>query len=98
MVIEVTVLRGRFRAAVKAARSVALTWALNCALACAVAAALCAQQLKLNLNHLAAIASNSVDISLNNSMLQFAAKFLDGKDPDEAAVKKHSLAHAVVSR
>jgi hypothetical protein len=29
-----------------------------------------------------------VDISLNGSMLQFAAKFLDGKDPDEARVKK----------
>jgi hypothetical protein len=62
------------------------------ALACAIAAALCAglyaQQLKLNLDHLAAKASDSVDVSLNNSMLQFAGKFLDGKDPDEAAVKK----------
>ena len=29
-----------------------------------------------------------MDISLNGSMLQFAAKFLDGKDPDEARVKK----------
>lgn len=58
------------------------------ALACGVAAALWAQQLKLNLDHLAAKASDSVDVSLNNSMLQFAAKFLDGKDPDEAAVKK----------
>jgi len=58
------------------------------ALACALAAALCAQQLKLNLDHLSAKASGSFDISLNNSMLQFAGKFLDGKDPDEAAVKK----------
>jgi ABC-type amino acid transport substrate-binding protein len=68
----------------KTVRSVALAWAL----ACAITAALYAQQLKLNLDHLAAKASDSVDISLNNSMLQFAAKFLDGKDPDEAAVKK----------
>ena len=29
-----------------------------------------------------------MDISLNGSMLQFAAKFLDGKDADEARVKK----------
>jgi hypothetical protein len=47
-----------------------------------------AQQIKLNLDHLAAKAADSVDISLNGSMLQFAAKFLDGKDPDEAHVKK----------
>ena len=55
-------------------------------------AALCsglwAQQLKLNLDHLTGKASNVVDISLSGPMLQFAAKFLDGKDPDEAAVKK----------
>lgn len=47
-----------------------------------------AQQLKLNLDHLAAKAADSVDINLNGSLLQFAAKFLDGKDPDEAKVKK----------
>lgn len=47
-----------------------------------------AQQLKLNLDHLAARAADSVDISLNGSMLQFAAKFLDGKSEDEAKVKK----------
>ena len=47
-----------------------------------------AQQIKLNLDHLAAKAADSVDISLNGSMLQFAAKFLDGKDADEARVKK----------
>src|SRR5205085_4779222 len=47
-----------------------------------------AQQIKLNLDHLAAKAADSVDISLNGSMLQFAAKFLDGKDPDEARTKK----------
>jgi len=53
----------------------------------AVAAILPAQQIKLNLEHLAAKASDSVDISLNGSTLQFAAKFLDGQDPDEAKVK-----------
>src|SRR5207302_1818079 len=53
-----------------------------------LAFALCAQQFKFNLDHLAAKASDSVDVSLNSSMLQFAGKFLDGKDPDEAQVKK----------
>ena len=52
------------------------------------AATLCAQQFKFNLDHLASKASDSVDLSLNGSTLQFAAKFLDGKDPDEAKVKK----------
>ena len=52
------------------------------------ATALYAQQFKFNLDHLAAKASESVDLSLNGSTLQFAAKFFDGKDPDEAKVKK----------
>jgi hypothetical protein len=47
-----------------------------------------AQQFKLNLDHLAAKASNVVDISLSGPMLQFAGKFLDSKDPDQATVKK----------
>jgi len=47
-----------------------------------------AQPLRLNLDHLASKASDSVDITLNGSTLQFAAKFLDSKDPDEAKVKK----------
>jgi hypothetical protein len=47
-----------------------------------------AQQFKFNLDHLAGKASNVVDISLSGPMLQFAAKFLDGKNADEAAVKK----------
>ena len=47
-----------------------------------------AQQFHLNLDHLAAKASDSVDISLTGSTLQFAGKFLDGSDPDEAKVKK----------
>lgn len=47
-----------------------------------------AQQFKFNLEHLEAKASDSVDVSLNGSTLQFAAKFLDDKDADEAKVKK----------
>lgn len=58
------------------------------ALLLAIAGLLPGQQLKLDLDHLAAKASDSVDISLNGSTLQFAAKFLDAKDPDEAKVKK----------
>ena len=61
---------------------------LTLALGGALAATLWAQQFKFNLDHLSSKASDSVDISLNTSMLQFAAKFLDGKDPDEARVKK----------
>ena len=58
------------------------------ALGTALAATLWAQQFKFNLDHLQAKASDSVDISLNSSMLQFAGKFFDGKDPDEVKVKK----------
>jgi hypothetical protein len=47
-----------------------------------------AQQFKFNLERLEAKASDMVDVALNGSTLQFAAKFLDGKDPDEAKVKK----------
>jgi hypothetical protein len=47
-----------------------------------------AQQFQFNLDHLASKASETVDISLNGSMLQFAAKFLDAKDPDQNKVKK----------
>ena len=61
---------------------------LTLALGGALAATLWAQQFKFNLDHLSSKASDSVDISLNTSMLQFAGKFLDGKDPDEAKVKK----------
>src|ERR1022692_3122883 len=61
---------------------------LTLALGGALAATLWAQQFKFNLDHLSSKASDSFDVSLNSSMLQFAAKFLDGKDPDEAKVKK----------
>ena len=53
-----------------------------------LAAALGAQQLQINLEHLAAKASETVDVSLNGATLQFAAKFLDNKDPEEVKVKK----------
>jgi hypothetical protein len=52
------------------------------------AALLCAQQFKFDLGRLEAKASNTVDLSLDGSTLQFAAKFLDGKDSNEARVKK----------
>jgi hypothetical protein len=57
---------------------------------CVVAAAalLAAQQFQFNLDHLAAKAKETVDISLSGAMLQFAAKFMDGNDPEEAQVKK----------
>ena len=58
------------------------------ALAAALAATLWAQQFQFNLEHLESKASDRFDVSLNTSMLQFAGKFLSGKDPDEAKVKK----------
>jgi hypothetical protein len=54
----------------------------------AVVLPLAAQQFQFHLEHLAAKASDTVDLSLNGSTLQFAAKFLDSDDPDEAKVKK----------
>jgi len=49
--------------------------------------ALWAQQFKFNLEHLAAKAKNTVDVSMNKDMLQFAGRFLSGKDLDEAKAK-----------
>ena len=57
-------------------------------LVCSLIAPLYAQQLKLNLGHLEGKSSNVVDLSLSGSTLQFAARFLDSKDPDEVKVKK----------
>ena len=54
----------------------------------AFAGVACAQQFQFNLDHLAAKASETVDVSLNGSTLQFAAKFLDSKDPDQDKIKK----------
>lgn len=64
--------------------------AVLCALSCAACfcAAAWAQQFKFNLDQVAAKASDVVDLSLNGPTLQFAAKFLDTKDPDEAKVKQ----------
>ena len=57
--------------------------------ACLALAAMAApQQFQLNLDSVAAKASQHVDVSLNASTLQFAARFLDSSDPDEAKVKK----------
>ena len=58
------------------------------ALAVVLAGVLWGQQFKFNLDHLEGKASDRVDVSLNSNMLQFAAKFLDTKDPDEAKVKQ----------
>jgi hypothetical protein len=49
---------------------------------------LAAQQFKFNLDHLEPKAADTVDVSLSGSVLQFAAKYLDGNDPEEAQVKK----------
>jgi hypothetical protein len=57
-------------------------------LASGFAALLAAQQFQLNLDHLSAKSANTVDLSLNGQTLQFAARFLDSSDPDEARVKK----------
>ena len=58
------------------------------ALAAAAIALAAPQQFQLDLDNLSAKASNAVDLSLNGATLRFAAKFLDGHDPDEAAIQK----------
>jgi hypothetical protein len=58
-----------------------------CLLVCFAALA-SAQQFQFNLDRLAAKASDTVEVSLDGSTLQFAAKFLDSKDPDQDKVKK----------
>lgn len=47
-----------------------------------------AQQIQLNLEHLAAKAEEAVDVKLDGSTLQLASRFLSGKSADEARVKK----------
>src|SRR5207253_4981655 len=69
-------------------RGEAVTAIRMAALACGVCATLWAQQFKFNLDHLAAKAAGSVDVSLNSDMLQFAGKFLNSGNPDEAKAKK----------
>jgi len=53
-----------------------------------LAGVLAAQQFQINLDHLASKSSDTVDVSLNGATLQFAAKFLNGKDPEDAKVQK----------
>lgn len=65
-----------------------MKWTRLLALAACSAGLACAQPFQFNLDRLAARASNTVDISLNGATLQFASKFLDPKDPDQAKVKK----------
>jgi hypothetical protein len=47
-----------------------------------------AQQVKWNFDKLAVRASETVDVSLSGSVLQFAGKFLSDDDQDQAKVKK----------
>jgi hypothetical protein len=65
-----------------------IAWLTTWFLAFSLVPPLAAQQFKFNLEHLESKAADIVDISLNGNTLQFAAKFLDGKDPEEAQVKK----------
>jgi hypothetical protein len=55
-----------------------------------VALPLCAQDIKipLNLDRLAQRATDTVDVTLDASMLQLASRFLSKDDPDEARVKQ----------
>ena len=61
---------------------------LGALIALALAGTLSAQQFPMQIDRLAAQASDKVDLSLSGSLLQFAAKFLDDNDPDEAKVRK----------
>ena len=63
-------------------------WLLPLTAILALVLPLAAQQFQFHLEHLAAKASDTVDLSLNGPTLQFAAKFLDSDDPEEAKVKK----------
>jgi hypothetical protein len=53
-----------------------------------LAASLPAQQVKWNFDKLAARASDSTDVSLDGSLLQFAGKFLSDDDKDQVKIKK----------
>jgi hypothetical protein len=57
-------------------------------LVCAAAGVLFAQQLKIDLDHLAKKASNTVDVSLPPNLIQLGAAMLDPKDPEQAQAKK----------
>src|SRR5690349_21028285 len=51
---------------------------------------LCGQEFKLpaNLDRLSAKAQNSVEVTLDGSLLRFAGKFLSDQDHDQAKAKK----------
>lgn len=57
-------------------------------LLCAATAANASAQLKLNLDHLASKASESVDITLDSSTLQLAGRFLSAGKSDDPKLKE----------
>jgi hypothetical protein len=59
-------------------------------IACFALLPIAAQELKLppNIEKLAAKAEEVVDVTMDGTLLQLAARFLSDKDPDEARVKK----------
>jgi hypothetical protein len=66
-------------------------FALSLFLACVGAVPARAQNGKLEisgLDHLAAKASETVDVNMDERLLQMSAKFLSGKDADEAKIKE----------
>ncbi|MGC2658598.1 MAG: DUF4252 domain-containing protein [Bryobacteraceae bacterium] len=56
----------------------------------AAAPAFCADDIKMpvNLEHLAARATETVDVTLDSSMLQLAGKFLSNDDPNNVKIKQ----------
>jgi hypothetical protein len=64
------------------------TCALTVMLVPVVSAAQSPQLVLPNLDHLAKKATESVDVSLDVSLLALAARFLDGNDPDQRTVRE----------
>lgn len=64
------------------------TWMMAGLLAAPLALWAQEPKLQLNLDHLASKAKESVEVTLDASMLQFASKFLSDKKPEEAEAKK----------
>lgn len=64
------------------------TWMMAGLLAAPLALWAQGPKLQLNLDHLAAKAKETVEVTLDASMLQFASKFLSEKKPEEADAKK----------
>ena len=58
------------------------------ALSAALAAAVAAQHIKFPFEKLAAKAVETVDVTLDQNLLQTAARFISEKDPEEARAKK----------